>query len=85
MMSDFRGVGGSIGHHKIGMSAYMGQNRIGGDGGSKNSKKSRTSFIYVPKHCQIECGKVQTRINPKCPEKIHPLMSTKFLPPLYIY
>ena len=30
------------------MSAQIGQNRIRGDGGSKNTKKSRTSFMYVP-------------------------------------
>ena len=33
-----QGGGGKIGHHKIGMSAYMGQNRMRGDGGPKNSK-----------------------------------------------
>ena len=37
-----------IGHHKIGACAEIGQNRIGGDGGSKNHKKRRTSFMYVP-------------------------------------
>ena len=45
------GVGGlrvKIGHHKIGACAEIGQNRIRGDGGSKNHKKRRTSFMYVP-------------------------------------
>ena len=37
-----------IGHHKIVMSAYIGQHRISGVGGSKNSQKRRTLLMDDP-------------------------------------